>query len=514
MSDKRNLILPHPVKVKIKTISAGETGSLSVIESSRDLPFIIKRIYYIYGMKEKTQRGFHAHKSLCQCLIAMNGNLELKLTGPAGDFSFKLTRPDEGVIIPPGYWREMHGLGPETVVAVLASEDYNEEDYIRNYHDFEKWLAALNIVNRVPYLDLTRSNPVMKKEMEEATDKVIQSGCFINGPRVKEFEQKFADFCGAGYAVGTGNGLDALTLILQALEIGSGDEVVVCAAGFVATALAVSRAGASLVFADCLPGGNLDPEALEKAITPQTKAIIPTHLYGIPANMDAINQLASKYGLQVIEDACQAHGARYRGRSCGALGRAAAFSFYPTKNLGALGDGGCVVTSDAELAEKVRRLANYGSIRKYYHEVEGTNSRLDELQAALLLVKLPYLEEWNSSRRALWATYEETLKNITSLALPLAPEGCRPVCHVYAVRVKNGRRDELASFLAEKNIGTNIHYPQPLHKQACYAEKFGQLSFPEAEAWANETLSLPLDAFHTQAEIDYVCRMVKEFFFR
>ena len=504
-------MLSQPMKINIRTISAGKLGHLSVVEASRDLPFPIRRIYYIHGARAEARRGFHAHKTLYQLMVAMHGRVDLHLEGPAGVFSFELSSPEEGVLVPPGYWREMQGMGPETVLMVLASSDYDEADYIRDYDHYKQWLDDLDVVARVPYLNLPRPQN-LAKELELAAGEVIRSGLYINGPKVKRFEQQFAELCQVDHVVGVGNGLDALTLILRALKIGAGDEVIVCAAGFAATALAVSRVGASPVFVDCLPDGNLDPVLIEPAVTEKTRAVIPTHLYGFPAEMTAISATAAKFGLKVIEDACQAHGASLQGRPCGCLGQAAAFSFYPTKNLGAFGDAGCVATDDAGLAEQVRLLANYGSGKKYQHLEKGWNSRLDELQAALLSAQLPYLASHNEARRNFAATYDQSLRGLPGLELPEFPARSQPVWHVYAVRVKNGKRDELAGFLADQGIGTNIHYPVPIHKQPCYLREYETASFPEAESWAAETLSLPLDYRHQQAEINQVCKMVRKFF--
>jgi dTDP-4-amino-4,6-dideoxygalactose transaminase len=505
------MILNQPVKIKIRTVNSGPAGNLSFIESSRDLPFSIKRVYYLYGLNENYSRGFHAHRTLYQCFMVLRGYVELHLEGSAGTFHFELSQPDDGVLIPPAYWREMHRLSSDTVIIVLASDDYDESDYIRNYDEFRSWLRSQNKEKAVPYVDLCRQL-ISFKDTESTLGQVIKSGHFINGPQVERFESDFASFIGVEYVIGVGNGLDALTLILDALGIGNGDEVIVCAAGFVATALAVSRLGAQPVFVDCLPDANMDPFKLKDALSERTKAIIPTHLYGFPAEMKAINKFAAEQNLHVIEDACQAHGAFYHGKACGSLGLAAAFSFYPTKNLGAFGDGGCVATDDKFLADRVRQLSNYGSLHKYQHDIIGYNSRLDELQAAVLRIKLPHLTEWNNRRKQLSATYDQAFKNIEGLELAHSISNTSPSLHVYAIRVKNGLRDKLASFLKDRNIETNIHYPVAIHQQNCYFERFSSLSFPEAEKWAKETLSLPLDASHIQSEIDRVCSEVSKFF--
>jgi dTDP-4-amino-4,6-dideoxygalactose transaminase len=504
------MILNQPVKIKIRTVNSGPAGNLSFIESSRDLPFSIKRIYYLYGLNESYSRGFHAHRTLYQCFMALHGSVELHLEGPAGSFHFVLSQPNDGVLIPPAYWREMHNLSSDTVIIVLASDDYDESDYIRNYDEFRSWLHSQNIEKPVPYIDLCRQL-VSFKDIESTLGQVVKSGRFINGPQVEKFEHEFASFIGVEYVIGVGNGLDALTLILDALGIGNGDEVIVCAAGFVATALAVSRLGAQPVFVDCLPDANMDPLKLKDALSERTKAIIPTHLYGFPAEMEAINKFGAEQNLPVVEDACQAHGAFYHGKACGSLGLAAAFSFYPTKNLGAFGDAGCVATDDKFLAGRIRQLSNYGSLRKYQHDIIGYNSRLDELQAAVLRLKLPHLTEWNNRRKQLSATYDQAFRDIEGLELAHPLVNTIPSLHVYPIRVKNGLRDKMARFLKDRNIETNVHYPLAIHQQKCYAEKFSNLSFPETEKWAKETLSLPLDAAHTQSEINQVCFEVRNF---
>jgi dTDP-4-amino-4,6-dideoxygalactose transaminase len=345
---------------------------------------------------------------------------------------------------------------------------------------------------KVPFLDLKASYTELQAELDEAYGRVMRSGWFIMGAELEAFESEFAAYCGAEHCVGVANGLDALQLILRALGVGAGDEVIVPSNTFIATWLAVSYAGATPVPAE--PDErtyNLDPAAVEAAITPRTKAIIPVHLYGQPADMDSINDLAGKYGLAVVEDAAQAHGALYRERHVGSLGHAAAYSFYPGKNLGALGDGGAVVTNDAALADRVRVLRNYGSRVKYYHEIEGFNSRLDELQAALLRVKLARLDEWNERRRRVAEFYLQNLEGVAGLSLPFVPEWAAPVWHLFVVG--HARREALQEHLSAAGISTLIHYPLPPHLQTAYASLgHGRGAFPRAERMAREVLSLPI----------------------
>ncbi len=356
----------------------------------------------------------------------------------------------------------------------------------------------------VPFLDLKAAYAELKPEIDEACQRVIQSGWFVMGDELKGFEQEFASYCEAADCIGVGNGLDALHLILRAMEIGSGDEVIVASNTYIATWLAVSYAGAIPVPVE--PDDrtfNLDPVQIESAITARTRAIIAIHLYGQPADMDPINELAKKYGLKVIEDAAQAHGARYKDRVAGSLANAAAFSFFPGKNLGALGDGGAIVTNDPQLADRVRVLRNYGSRVKYYNEVKGFNSRLDELQAALLRTKLIHLTEWNERRKRVAEFYSQTLEGVADLVLPHAPDWTNPVWHLFVVR--HPERDRLQQHLANASIGTLIHYPLPPHLQAAYAEfGYGPGAFPRAEKIAAEALSLPMGPHLTQSQAQYV----------
>ena len=362
----------------------------------------------------------------------------------------------------------------------------------------------------VPFLDLGAAYLELKDDLDAAYHRVMDSGWFILGKEVEAFEREFAAYCEAAHCVGVGNGLEALHLILRAYGIGPGDEVIVPANTYIATWLAVSYAGATPIPVE--PDArtyNLDPALIEAAITPATRAILPVHLYGQPADMDPIKALASRYGLKVIEDAAQAHGARYHGRRVGGLGDAAGFSFYPGKNLGALGDGGAVVTNDADLAERVRVLRNYGSRVKYHNEVKGFNSRLDELQAALLRVKLPVLDAWNERRRAAAARYLDGLAG-SELGLPYVPKWAEPVWHLFVVR--HPQRHALQQRLQQAGIGTMIHYPIPPHLQPAYAELgYGAGAFPISEAIHREVFSLPMGPQLTAAQQGRVLgRMVSD----
>jgi dTDP-4-amino-4,6-dideoxygalactose transaminase len=364
----------------------------------------------------------------------------------------------------------------------------------------------------IPLGDLRREYDRYRTEIDQAIERVLRRGWFILGEEGEAFEEEWARYCGVAHAVGVGNGTDAIQLALRAAGVGPGDEVVVPALTAAFTALAVSMIGATPVFADVDPQRyTLDPAALEAAITPRTAAVIPVHLYGCPADMAPIREIAQRHGLLVLEDAAQAHGARYQGRRTGGLGDAAAFSFYPSKNLGAYGDAGAVVTDDAGLAEKVRMLRHGGQRRTYEHVLLGTNSRLDEIQAAILRVKLPHLDRWNNRRRALAARYGAGLRECADLELPAVPDGVDHVYHLYVVRTP--LRDALRGYLAGTEVNTSIHYPQGVHLQAAYAHLgYERGSCPHAEAAVAEVLSLPMFPQLSQSEAGQIIRLIRFFF--
>lgn len=343
----------------------------------------------------------------------------------------------------------------------------------------------------IPFLDLRAAYRELKSEIDAAVHRVLDSGWYILGPEVEAFEAEWADYCGAAYAVGVANGLDALILALRALDVGPGDEVIVPSNTYIATWLAVSAVGARLVPVEPDPATyNIDPVRVSAAITSATKVLLPVHLYGQPADLDPILALARKHGLRVVEDGAQAHGARYKGRRIGAHGDVVCWSFYPGKNLGALGDGGAVTTDHTDLAERVRVLRNYGSRVKYVNDVQGANSRLDPLQAAILRVKLPHLDVWTDRRRAIARAYGARLQD-KGLILPHVPDWADPAWHLYVVR--SPRREALQASLTSAGVGTLIHYPIPPHMQEAYKGLgLAPESLPVARHLANEVLSLPM----------------------
>jgi dTDP-4-amino-4,6-dideoxygalactose transaminase len=363
---------------------------------------------------------------------------------------------------------------------------------------------------KVPLIDLTRQYANIETQIRDAIDEVLATQYFVLGPKVKELEERVAAFCGTKYAVACASGTDALLLALMALGVGPGDEVITTPFTFFATAGSVSRLGATPVFVDIDPETyNIDPDLIEGAITERTKAIIPVHLFGQCADMDPINAVANRHEIPVVEDAAQAIGALYEGRPAGSLGTIGAFSFFPTKNLGAYGDGGIITTNDQALFDSMSILRVHGSKPKYYHKVIGINSRLDALQAAILLVKMPFLQEWNEARRANAAEYSSRLAG-TGVVVPIEAEGCRHIYNQYTIRVP--RRDQMIEFLKSKGVATEIYYPVPLHAQECYAELgYGKGSLPESEKAAREVVSLPIFPELTGEELAYVVECIGEF---
>lgn len=363
---------------------------------------------------------------------------------------------------------------------------------------------------KIPFVTFKRLEKELDEDLRNAFERVYERSWYIEGIEDKSFEEAFAEYCNRDYCVGVGNGLDALFLVLKALGIKSGDEVIVPSNTYIATALAVTYVGATPIFVEPdIRTFNIDPANIEKVITDKTKVIMPVHLYGQPCDMDPIMEIAKKSNLYVVEDCAQAHGAKYKGKVIGSFGDAAGFSFYPGKNLGALGDAGAAVTNNKELAKKIRAFGNYGSDYKYHHIYQGNNSRLDELQAAFLTAKLSHLEKMNIDRRKIAKRYLEEINN-PEIILPYVPDYAQPVWHIFGVRCD--KRSELEKYLNEAGIGTNKHYPIPIHLQECYENLgFNKGDYPVAEKISETELSIPMYYGMTDEEVDYVIEKINKF---
>lgn len=401
-----------------------------------------------------------------------------------------------------------------TINALVITRDknfINRSEIAISIDDFFNYEKDSNI-NKIKFLDLQSQYLSINNEIDKSIDEVIKNTAFIKGKHVEEFEKNFAEKCHAKHCIGVGNGTDAITIGLKALDIGKGDEVITVANTFIATSEAITTAGARVVFVDCHPEYyTIDWTKIEEKITDKTKAIIPVHLYGQPANMSEIMKIAKKHNLKVLEDSAQAHFSTKNGETIGSIGDVATFSFYPGKNLGAYGDGGAIVTNNDEIAKKARMWANHGRTDKYNHEFEGVNSRLDGLQAAILNVKLNHIDNWSEERRRVAAGYNDKLKDVKHIVTPKELNGTVPVYHLYVIRAE--KRDELQNYLKEKGIATGIHYPIALpvldaYKYLGHTEK----DFPNSYKYQNEYLSLPIFPELSENEIDYVCESIKEFY--
>ena len=361
----------------------------------------------------------------------------------------------------------------------------------------------------VRFIDLKAQNRNLKSEILPLWEEILESASFIGGPHVTSFEKEFAKACEVDHAVAVSSGTDALRFILLALDLREGDEVITVPNTFIATTEAISQAGGTIRFVDVDQGTyNIDPSKIEAAITSKTKGIIPVHLYGQAADMDPVLAIAQKYGLWVVEDACQAHLAEYKGRKAGSIGLAGAFSFYPGKNMGACGEGGAVTTNDSSIADKIFMLRDHGQAKKYHHQMEGYNGRLDALQAAALRVKLNHLPVWNEKRRRNAQRYVDLLKDVDAIILPKMADGCLSVYHLFVVQLEE--RDRIAEALNAKGIGTGLHYPVPLHLQNAYAHmEISEDSFPVTESYAKRLLSLPMFPELSEEQICYVCEELR-----
>lgn len=513
-------------KIKLKEI-VDRRGKLIV---GQHLPWVPKRLFFIRDVPKNELRGYHAHKACKQLLIAITGKVNILLDDGCSRQMVMLDDPSVGLELNPLVWSSQHYLTTDATLLVLCSEEHQPELYIHNYEEF---LAAIAVQSTaiaiqpatqpiaiseeelvpVPFLNMKLLTDSIADDLRGAFERVLNSGIFVQGPEVRDFEAEWAAFCGAKFCAGVGSGLAALHLMLVACDIGPQDEVIVASNGYIATVLAVTMAGAVPIFVEPCPYTyNLDPSKVEAAISRgKTKAILSTDLYGRPADMSTLHALATKHNILLLSDCAQSQGATLDGRLTGSLCHASAFSFYPSKNLGALGEAGAVVTNDAQLADRITVLRNYGSRVRYHNEVKGYNERLDPLQAAFLRVKIPLLQEWNAKRTAIAHEYLAALAGIPWLTLPdhIVP-GCLSNWHLFVVRCV--QRDALMSHLQSRNVASMIHYPIPPHLSDAYKDLgYGPGSFPIAEMLALQVMSLPCCPTMSHLQIRSVIAAVKSF---
>ncbi len=492
--------------IKIRTYTTKRTGEaadvargyLSILENNKDIPFEVKRVFYIYGSNH-VERGGHRHIKTRQALICTSGSYSIYTNNGVKKETYVLSSPDDCLLLEPADWHTMVGLDETSVLLVLSSELYNLQDYIDDeYPDF------------IEYENLYKVNKEFMNDYKAKFDEVLNSGYFVLGNNVKNFEQEFQNYLQSGKCLGVANGLDALTLSLLALknlDMPADSEVIVPSNTYIATILAILNAGLKPVLVEPdITTYNIDPTKIAEKITKKTKAIMPVHLYGKSCDMTPILKIANDNGLVVIEDCAQSHGAMYKGVKTGTFGDFGAFSFYPTKNLGALGDAGAVIFKNYMYYDKVMALRNYGSFKKYYNDYVGINSRLDEVQAGFLSVKLKSLDKINAHKRKLADIYNKNLSD--KFIKPIVDDDYFDVYHIYAIR--HERRDELKKYLLDNGIKTDIHYPLPPHKQKAMQ---GILTgdYPIAEKIHETILSLPISYSNTEAEIYKVVEVMNKF---
>jgi dTDP-4-amino-4,6-dideoxygalactose transaminase len=502
-------------KIKIKTFS-DTRGKLSALEISKQYKFNVKRIYYLHDLNTKFRRGQHAHKDLKQCIICINGAIKINFDTGKKEISHNLSHANEAILVEGVVWRDIEIKKKNSIILILASEQYRKSDYIKNKIDFSKFIKnnKKNII--VKYNCLDRCHKELNYKFLNAFENILSNNKYILANEVQRFEKKFAKFSNAKYAATCGNGYDALVLALRALNINTSDEIIVPANSFVATAMAVTNVGAKPVFVDCNENDySINLKDLERKITKRTKVIIPVSLYGIPLDIEKINKIVRKHNLLVVEDASQSHGASFFSNKkfnykTYSNWKISTFSFYPTKNLGALGDAGAILTNDKDLLSKIKLLRNYGSVKKYNHEIIGINSRLDEIQASFLNIKLKYLRKWILKKRKIAKIYFKELKSIKRIKM-LNPEIInKSVLHIFPIRVLNNQRGQFIDYLNKNNIETNIHYPISINNQAPY-RKF-KSKVLNCDIIQNQIVSLPIDPYHNVDEILYVCKKIKEFY--
>lgn len=487
-------------------------GSLSFGQYPDHLPFEVQRHFIVFGAPANSVRGAHAHHSCKQCLICVSGEIRVDLDNGNEVSCVLLSSPSQGLLIHELIWSSQTYVAPGSVLLVLASDVYCEDDYIRSYAEFQSLKCALDSERKahVPFMDL-RPSDGLRRSLLGACSQVITSGIYVNGPDVSFFEEEFAQFCKSSYCVGVGSGLDAIYLLLRAARLEQGTEIIVAANTYIATLLAISRAGFTPILVEPDPRTyNIDPKAVESALSEKTSAIFATDLYGQPANGPALREIADKCGIKVFCDAAQSHGSMCCDVPACKYYDATAYSFYPTKNLGAIGEAGAVVTDDFGIADAVRLLRNYGSRERYRNEVKGINARLDTLQAAFLRIKLRSLKDQNRARCELAKVYLEELKDVSWLGLPQTLPHVSHVWHLFVVTCTC--RDALRSHLQSEGVDTIVHYPIPPHLSEAYSDLgFKRGSFPITERLADTVLSLPLGPHMSSEDAMAVISAIKRF---
>lgn len=482
-------------------------GSLVPVESYKDIPFNIDRLFYIKDM-DKFPRGFHSHKKTVQVLVPISGSFSIELMDGFETRNYELKECNVGLLIPRNIWLKMENFSDDCIILVLCSYKYDEEEYIRNFGDFVKYNSELNNKEQIKCFDLSEQTEALRFELNQKISAILDSGNFILGEELNIFESNFENYLGSKYCVGLSNGTSALVCALKALKLKEEDEVIVQSNSYIAAPLAVQLCNLKIKIINTDSNLNIDLVSLEKSITQRTKAVVVVYLYGMSPNMDKLLELKKKYGFYLIEDAAQAHGSSYKNKKLGTFGDIGCFSFYPSKNLGCFGDGGCIVTDNQDYYEYIRRYRNYGSVNKYEWEIKGSNERMDTVQAAILNVKLKYLDEWNEKRNKLADIYNTLLDSIEGITIPQNSKYSYRNYHLYVILVEN--RDDLIKYLETNNISCAIHYPETFYKSSAFKE-LNKLNF-NSDIYKNKLLSLPMYPELDQNSVYTVCSKIKQFY--
>lgn len=485
-----------------------DRGSLLPIESLKNIPFDIKRFFLIKDVNDNQKRGYHSHKKCKQVFVLIQGSIDIEFDNGLKKEKYFMRDINEALYVPENIWCVMENISKDCILLVVCSEYYDENEYCRNYDEF------LNIVKpeiKVPMLDMKETTQRIKKEVLVRMNNVIDNTSFVLGKELKIFEESFAKYIGTKYCVGMSNGTATMISILKSLNLSRDDEVLTQANTYIAAPLAISQNNLKISLVDCCPDSlAIDLDELEKKITKKTKVIIVVHLYGACCNMERLVNICKKNNIFLLEDAAQAHGSTFNGKKLGSFGDAGSFSFYPSKNLGGFGESGCVVTNDNEIYKKILMLRNYGSIDKYKWEIKGLNERMDTLQAAILNVKLKYLDEWNQNRNKIADIYNKELNEIEDIKILKLEPNTYSCYHLYVIKVKN--REALMKYLKDNNVSTAIHYPVLFYQSEAYKE-LNNLNFDVSQTIVNEILSLPIYPEMSEEKANYVVSKIKEFYY-
>jgi dTDP-4-amino-4,6-dideoxygalactose transaminase/dTDP-4-dehydrorhamnose 3,5-epimerase-like enzyme len=483
-------------------------GSLIPIESYKDVPFNIERIFYIKDM-DNFARGFHSHNKTIQVISPISGYFDIELTDSFTTKSYHLNDDSQGLLIPLNIWLKMENFSSNCIIIVICSYEYDEKEYVRNYGDFimQQRQKPVNIIKN---FDISKQNsdPVLRGAIQKTITNVIDNCQFVLGSEVSTFEHRFASYIGTEYCVGLSNGTSAIISALKSLQLDKNAEVIVQSNSYIAAPLAIEACGFKIKVVDIDDTLNIDLNLLEKALTDKTKVVIIVHLYGTCPDMNKLLEMQKKYSFYLIEDAAQAHGSTFDNKKLGSFGNVGCFSFYPSKNLGSFGEAGCITTNDKNIYEYIKRYVNYGSVEKYNWEIKGTNDRLHNIQAAILNVKLEYLDKWNNQRVNLANIYEKELSEIKYITLLQNNPNLYRNYHIYIILAND--RKNLQDFLNSNNIQTAIHYPETFYKSKAFKE-LNHLEF-KADTIKHKLLSLPMYPELSEGSILYVCEKIKLFY--